>query len=85
MPNPKQAKRTFEMTLDIPAVPEDVWECLTVAESYERWFAPKAQIEPGPGGEIRARWPNGYPNYCRRRSHFRRMWWETMRGRKLTN
>jgi uncharacterized protein YndB with AHSA1/START domain len=42
--------RTFSMSLDIDASPEDVWRALTDAGELTRWFPLQARVTPGKGG-----------------------------------
>jgi uncharacterized protein YndB with AHSA1/START domain len=48
--------RAFEMTLDLPASPEEVWRALTAAEELVRWFPIAARVTPGPGGSMVWSW-----------------------------
>lgn len=52
--------RAFEMTLDLPAAPEDVWRALTSAEELVRWFPVDARVTPGPGGAMVWSWGEGW-------------------------
>jgi uncharacterized protein YndB with AHSA1/START domain len=47
-----QTDRSFSMTLDINATPEDVWHALTDAGELVRWFPLQARVTPGPGGTM---------------------------------
>lgn len=51
MTHPKD-KRSFEMSIALPATPEKVWRALTEEDGVTRWFSPKAQITPEPGGRV---------------------------------
>jgi uncharacterized protein YndB with AHSA1/START domain len=44
--------RTFSMTLDINATPDDVWRALTDAGELVRWFPLQASVTPGSGGTM---------------------------------
>jgi uncharacterized protein YndB with AHSA1/START domain len=46
------ATRSFSMTLDINASPEDVWKALTEAGELVRWFPLQARVTPGAGGTM---------------------------------
>ena len=48
--------RAFEMALDLPASPDDVWRALTAAEELVRWFPVDARVTPGPGGSMVWSW-----------------------------
>jgi uncharacterized protein YndB with AHSA1/START domain len=56
-----QQDRTFEMTLEIDAPVEAVWQALTDAEDLVRWFATNARIEPRVGGKWRISWDGRWP------------------------
>ncbi len=43
-----------ELHIDAPI--DDVWRALTEGEEIRRWFAPRAESTPGPGGMIRLAW-----------------------------
>jgi len=47
-----RASRTFTMTLDINASPEDVWRALTEAGELVRWFPLQARVTPERGGTM---------------------------------
>lgn len=51
-----EARRAFEMSLDIDASPEDVWRALTEAEELVRWFPTGARVTPGEGGTMLWSW-----------------------------
>jgi uncharacterized protein YndB with AHSA1/START domain len=46
------AARTFTMSLDIDATPEEVWRALTEATELVRWFPLQARVTPGQGGTM---------------------------------
>ena len=48
--------RAFEMSIDLPASPEQVWRALTVAEELVRWFPVDARVTPGAGGSMVWSW-----------------------------
>lgn len=48
--------RSFEMTIEIDAPPEDVWRALTDAEELVRWFPLDARVKPGVGGSVWISW-----------------------------
>lgn len=45
-------RRTFSMSLDVSATPEDVWRALTDAGELVRWFPLQARVTPGKGGTV---------------------------------
>jgi uncharacterized protein YndB with AHSA1/START domain len=53
-------RRAFEMTVDLPASPEDVWRALTTAEELERWFPVSARVTPELGGSMVWSWGEGW-------------------------
>jgi uncharacterized protein YndB with AHSA1/START domain len=59
------ATRTFEMTIDIAASPEDVWRALTEAGELVRWFPLEAHVTPGEGGTMRWSWGEGWSGEAR--------------------
>jgi uncharacterized protein YndB with AHSA1/START domain len=44
--------RSFSMTLDINATPDEVWRALTEAGELVRWFPLQARVTPGAGGKM---------------------------------
>jgi uncharacterized protein YndB with AHSA1/START domain len=55
----KPADRTIELTVDIDATLDEVWQALTTGEGIARWFAPYAAVTPGEGGSVSVGWvPN---------------------------
>jgi uncharacterized protein YndB with AHSA1/START domain len=55
-PDRAAAGRTIEVALEIGAPVEAVWRALAEAEEIQRWFAPEAEVSPGPGGSILWKW-----------------------------
>ena len=50
-------KRTeVDLTIDIDATLEEVWQALTTGEGIARWFAPHAAVTPGQGGTVSIGW-----------------------------
>ena len=43
-------RRSFSMSIDIDATPEEVWRALTDAGELMRWFPLQARVTPGKGG-----------------------------------
>ena len=55
----KPADRVIDLTIDIDATLEEVWQALTTGEGIARWFAPYATVTPGEGGSVSVGWdPN---------------------------
>lgn len=48
--------RSHENQIDIDALPEDVWRALTDGDELARWFAVRAEVEPGEGGRWKVSW-----------------------------
>jgi uncharacterized protein YndB with AHSA1/START domain len=57
--DPKPGYRTLDLTIDIDATLDEVWQALTTGEGIARWFAPYAKVTPGEGGSASIGWdPN---------------------------
>ena len=54
--NPKSTDRGIDLTIDIDATLEEVWQALTTGEGIARWFAPYAAVTPGEGGSVSVGW-----------------------------
>src|SRR5262245_35411476 len=52
----KHTDRTLDLTIDIDATLEEVWQALTTGEGIARWFAPYAAVTPGEGGSVSIGW-----------------------------
>lgn len=52
----KPAGRGIDLTIDIDATLEEVWQALTTGEGIARWFAPYAAVTPGEGGSVSVGW-----------------------------
>ena len=52
--------RTFTMTIDLDATPEEVWNALTRAEELVRWFPVQARVMPGVGGTMFWGWDDQF-------------------------
>jgi uncharacterized protein YndB with AHSA1/START domain len=51
--------RALDLTIEIDATLEEVWEALTTGEGIARWFGPYAAVTPGEGGSVSVGWdPN---------------------------
>ena len=48
--------RVIDLTIDIDATLEEVWQALTTGEGISRWFAPHAAVTPGEGGSVSVGW-----------------------------
>ena len=48
----KRTDRLIDLTVDIDATLEEVWQALTTGEGIARWFAPHAAVTPGEGGSV---------------------------------
>jgi uncharacterized protein YndB with AHSA1/START domain len=51
-----RGERAIELTVDIDATLEEVWQALTTGEGIARWFAPHAEVTPGEGGQVSIGW-----------------------------
>lgn len=52
----KRTDRVIDLTIDIEATLEEVWQALTTGEGMGRWFAPHAAVTPGEGGSVSVGW-----------------------------
>jgi uncharacterized protein YndB with AHSA1/START domain len=50
------ATKKIDLTIEIDAPPEAVWEAISSAEELQRWFPLNAEIEPGEGGTVTIDW-----------------------------
>ncbi|MGE0812902.1 MAG: SRPBCC domain-containing protein [Vicinamibacterales bacterium] len=51
--------RHLDLSIDIDATLEDVWQALTTGDGIARWFGPYAKVTPGVGGSVGVGWdPN---------------------------
>jgi uncharacterized protein YndB with AHSA1/START domain len=57
--------RRFEMSIDIEAPPEAIWDALTTAEELTRWFPLEARVIPGEGGSMHWGWGEGWAGESR--------------------
>jgi uncharacterized protein YndB with AHSA1/START domain len=46
-------------SIDVPADAAAVWAALTDREQLRAWFGADVEIDPRPGGGVRAAWPDG--------------------------
>jgi uncharacterized protein YndB with AHSA1/START domain len=52
----KRTDRVIDLSIDIDATLEEVWQALTTGEGIARWFAPHAEVTPGDGGSVSVGW-----------------------------
>jgi uncharacterized protein YndB with AHSA1/START domain len=52
----KRADRSVDLSIDIDATLDEVWQALTTGEGIARWFAPHAAVTPGAGGSVSIGW-----------------------------
>ena len=52
----KRTDRGLDLTIDIDATLDEVWQALTTGEGIARWFAPNAAVTPGEGGSVSIGW-----------------------------
>lgn len=55
----EEKPRSFEVSIEIDAPPNEVWKAIAEADGIVRWFAPEARVEPGQGGSIFVSWGPG--------------------------
>jgi uncharacterized protein YndB with AHSA1/START domain len=48
--------RSLDLSIDVDATLEEVWEALTTGEGIARWFGPYAAVTPGEGGSVSVGW-----------------------------
>lgn len=51
--------RVIELSAEIAAPAEDVWEAIATGDGIARWFAPFAAVEEGEGGTVKLAWEKG--------------------------
>ena len=54
--DPKRTDRVVDLSIDIEATLDEVWQALTTGEGIARWFAPHAAVTPGEGGSVSIGW-----------------------------
>ena len=52
----KRTNRGIDLTIDIDATLDEVWQALTTGKGIARWFAPYAEVTPGEGGSASIGW-----------------------------
>jgi uncharacterized protein YndB with AHSA1/START domain len=48
--------RVLDLSIDIDATLDEVWQALTTGEGIARWFGPYATVKPGEGGSVSVGW-----------------------------
>jgi uncharacterized protein YndB with AHSA1/START domain len=51
--------RSIDLSIEITATVDEVWNAITTGEGLARWFAPIAEVEPGVGGSVGVGWEPG--------------------------
>ena len=51
--------RDIDLSVEIAAPPEAVWEAISDGDRLASWFAPFASVEPGEGGTVTVAWEEG--------------------------
>ncbi len=55
----KRNDRALDLTIEIDATLDEVWQALTTGKGIARWFGPYAAVTPGEGGSVSVGWdPN---------------------------
>lgn len=54
--DPSRTARALDLTIDIDATLDEVWQALTTGEGIARWFGPYAAVTPGQGGSVSVGW-----------------------------
>lgn len=54
-----EQKRSLNLSVEIDATPDQVWQALSEADRITRWFAPIAAVEPGESGKMTLSWGPG--------------------------
>jgi uncharacterized protein YndB with AHSA1/START domain len=52
----KRTDRTIDLSIDIDATLQEVWDALATGKGILRWFAPYAEVTPGEGGTVTVGW-----------------------------
>ena len=52
----KRTNRGIDLTIDIDATLDEVWQALTTGQGIARWFAPYAEVTPGERGSVSVGW-----------------------------
>ena len=52
----KRTDRVINLSIDIHATLDEVWQALTTGEGIARWFAPYAEVTPGADGSVSIGW-----------------------------
>ena len=51
--------RTIDLTVEIAATVDKVWEAVATGDGIARWFAPIASVDEGEGGTVTVAWAEG--------------------------
>ena len=51
--------RTIDLTVEIAAPVDEVWEAVATGDGIARWFAPIASVDEGEGGTVTVAWAEG--------------------------
>ena len=54
--DPTRQQRGLDLTIDVDATLEEVWQALTTGDGIARWFGPYAAVTPGEGGSVSVGW-----------------------------
>lgn len=54
------SNRRFEITLELEASRQDVWNAIATGDGLASWFPAAAEVVPGVGGRIKWDWDEGY-------------------------
>jgi uncharacterized protein YndB with AHSA1/START domain len=57
--NLAMAMRNHDMEIEIDATAGQVWEAVSTSQGFASWFAPVAEVTPGPGGSVFLSWGPG--------------------------
>lgn len=81
----EHAGRRIDERLEIAAPPAQVWKALSEAEQLIRWFAPRAEVEPGAGGSVRLSWDTLEPGDKAAELHCQIELWEPEKCLRLVS
>jgi uncharacterized protein YndB with AHSA1/START domain len=51
--------RSYEVSIEIDAPPQEVWKAIADGEGIAKWLAPEAKVTPGVGGTVFLSWGPG--------------------------
>jgi uncharacterized protein YndB with AHSA1/START domain len=52
----ERATKSVDLTIEVDAPAEAIWEAISSAEELQRWFPLNAEVEPGEGGTVTLDW-----------------------------